>query len=704
MRIKAIWMFFLLIITCSITAQDVDIQTAETVAKNYYFQQVNTFEKGISFDNIAISNTINDNNLVYIFEMNEGGYVAISASKAMYPVICFTSDKKASWENSMRSPEFRYYYGCFANAIKNIVDTKYAQEKAIADAWKTYSTTDVESLLASKDNVEVGPLLNTAWNQDYPYNYYAPLASGGPGGRCYAGCVATAMSVVMEYWRWPLQGQGNTAYYCAPYGVLQVNYAEAEYNWDAMTYDLNNTSSEESVKAIAELQYHAGVSVQMQYNPSGSGAQSANAVTAAQNFFKYPYTQYFSRDDHNNEWTLTLIDQLDNKYVLYHSGYELGADAGHAWNCDGYRIVGNDTTFHHNFNWGGSGNGWFTSANPGGFNSGHMIIKDFYPDEAAYPYTLPEYNVLTAKTGRVYDGSGPKANYPAGSHIEWLIQPQQEYDSVINITLTWELFALGEGDFIRVYDGNSTGATLIGEYTCTSLHSSVTSTGNEMYISFNAVNSGEGFAFAYSSTLPVYCSGTQNINEPVTLSPCPEGKYYKANSLCIWKVVFNDGTPVQLKFNMLDTYDANDYIQIYDMGTGGNIGRFYGNELPETIVTSSGGAYLNFVSDRMNTIGFGFEIDCSRYEVGIEDEDNETLSVYPNPNNGSFNVVVPEQWQTGEVTISVYSINGQTVYKNILHAGNEKQIITINLDVMPNVYFVVVNTGKSTISEKLIIQ
>ena len=58
----------------------------------------------------------------------------------------------------------------------------------------------------------VGPLLSTYWNQDSPYNYYAPVASGGPDGRAYAGCVASSMAQILRYHKYPTAISKNHTY------------------------------------------------------------------------------------------------------------------------------------------------------------------------------------------------------------------------------------------------------------------------------------------------------------------------------------------------------------------------------------------------------------------------------------------------------------------------------------------------------------
>jgi hypothetical protein len=44
-------------------------------------------------------------------------------------------------------------------------------------------------------------LLQTTWNQNDPYNYYCPAASGSTagGGRAWAGCTACALSQILRY-------------------------------------------------------------------------------------------------------------------------------------------------------------------------------------------------------------------------------------------------------------------------------------------------------------------------------------------------------------------------------------------------------------------------------------------------------------------------------------------------------------------------
>ena len=128
------------------------------------------------------------------------------------------------------------------------------------------------------------PLLPVLWNQDFPYNAYCPLDAAGPGGHVYAGCVATAMSMIMTYYRYPEHGTGSYSYNYSPYGNISANFGQTYYDWDAMLNSITSGSGR-AVNAIAELQYQCGVSVRMMYGADGSGAYSEDVPYALRTYF-----------------------------------------------------------------------------------------------------------------------------------------------------------------------------------------------------------------------------------------------------------------------------------------------------------------------------------------------------------------------------------------------------------------------------------
>jgi phosphotriesterase-related protein len=87
---------------------------------------------------------------------------------------------------------------------------------------------------------------------------------------------------------------------------------------------------------------------------------------------------------------------------------------------------------------------------------------------------------FTAMTGTITDNSDG-ANYNNNMSCQKLIQPS----GAVNVTLTFNSFATESGyDFVKVYDGATTSAPLLGQFSGTSLPAPVSSTGGSMLIVF----------------------------------------------------------------------------------------------------------------------------------------------------------------------------------------------------------------------------
>lgn len=110
---------------------------------------------------------------------------------------------------------------------------------------------------ASRSNFDdVPPLLgNIEWGQDSPYNLYCPAIDGI---HCPSGCVATALSQIMCYHRWPHTGTGNITYTTAT-NKLEVSYDfdKTVFDWDSMqeTYLPFNDLSSQSDAIVIDGNY-----------------------------------------------------------------------------------------------------------------------------------------------------------------------------------------------------------------------------------------------------------------------------------------------------------------------------------------------------------------------------------------------------------------------------------------------------------------
>ena len=200
---------------------------------------------------------------------------------------------------------------------------------------------------------EVAPLLTTAWNQDDPYSRLT--------GYNFTGCVATAVAQIMYYHRWPERGKGSYSYVVRfDNRTMSVDFSQSVYPWDKMLPKYNTRmalDNTEACEAVALLMRDVGVSVNMQYSPTSSGAQTFMAAKALKTYFNYSTSMLNKSDEGAAAFTQILRKEIENGFPVYISGSVKSGGSGHAWVVDG---VDKDNLFHMNFGWGGGGDGYFS--------------------------------------------------------------------------------------------------------------------------------------------------------------------------------------------------------------------------------------------------------------------------------------------------------------------------------------------------------
>ena len=258
----------------------------------------------------------------------------------------------------------------------------------------------------------VGPLCQTLWNQNYPYNNQCPEDPEGSGGYVYAGCVATAMAQVMKYHDWPDQGVGTYSYNPSGYPQQTANFGETEYHFELMPLALDSTSTEEEIFYIAQFQHHCGIAVDMQYSGSGSGAYSMDVPPALRDHFRYTCDDdvmlgFWGFNFYTNEqWTQMLKDGgLDELIPLYYSGADDSGAGGHAFVCDGYD---ENDYFHFNWGWSGRDNAWCPigalNTTKYAFNDQNSFIGHIVPDNEEYYQRADSVANMNLMENGNYDG------------------------------------------------------------------------------------------------------------------------------------------------------------------------------------------------------------------------------------------------------------------------------------------------------------
>ena len=373
----------------------------------------------------------------YVFNVGNDGFVMVSADDVYRPIIGFSDEGAFDAENI--NPELAYMLGELMDARSGKLTGVATPD--VAAEWELVMNRG--TLLSRNGGRGNTYLVQTKWNQDYPYNYYCPTATGGSGGRVYAGCVACAMSQMMKYWNHPLQGQGSHSYYYGG-GNYSANFGNTTYDWDNMPISINSNSPQEQIDAVATLMYHCAVSVDMMWSVNGSGAYSTDVPGAIAQYFRYTNAAtYQNRDNFTYQnWANKLKESFDMGWPLYYSGQS--PDGGHAFVCDGY----NDADlYHYNWGWGGSGDGWF-DFDEIDYNTSDGAIFNYVPADT--------YN-STAQAPTNFTVT-PAANNVLSAALSW-VNPVKTLNNT-NLTTIDQIVVTRNGEVIYTADNATPGATM----------------------------------------------------------------------------------------------------------------------------------------------------------------------------------------------------------------------------------------------------
>lgn len=352
-----------------LTAAPVELSTARNAGKNFVQCHFTSMSKSLELDLVMFTADY------YVFNVGNSGFVIISSDDNFRPVVGYSEE--GTFDTKNPSPEMMYYLHSLCQGRQAALRTSAQPNAEVKQEWS--DLLGGMKLPSRNGNKGSFYLVKTKWNQDFPYNKFCP---SGQGGRSYAGCVATAMSQVMNYWKYPTHGYGQHAYTHYQYGELSADFSSAEYDFDKMPNSISTSSPVENIDAIAMFMYHCGIAVDMGYSPDGSGAYSEDVPDAVLKYFGYTNCcRLHNRGNYSlAEFQALLKDQFDMGWPCYYSGQDTGDGGGHAFVCDGYD---DNDMFHFNWGWSGSGDGFFVidglNVSSYAFNSGQAVITNFVP-------------------------------------------------------------------------------------------------------------------------------------------------------------------------------------------------------------------------------------------------------------------------------------------------------------------------------------
>lgn len=348
----------------------------------------------------------------YIYNNGTRAFVIVAGDDLVEPILGYSDE--GAFQTSAMPEQLRGWLQTYADEIA------YANEHATAGAGHLNIAPESQlapvAASASQYPSAVAPLLQykgekIQWDQNTPFNAECPSYAGY---LCPVGCVATAFGQIMYYHRWPEKGQGGTKTYISdPHNLSQsFNYSAATFDFDKMLprYYYGKYSEEQGAE-VAKLCHGIGVAVDMQYDPSGSGAYSVYCGDAIVKYFgydkniHYAYRDYFTQD----EWLDMIKQELSAGRPICYAGSS--TSVGHQFVFDGYDA---SNRVHINWGWAGMSDGYFaltllspssTGTGGGSVTSGGFIYNQAMwmgmqrPTEGTHPTSFMVLNTYDAYEG-----------------------------------------------------------------------------------------------------------------------------------------------------------------------------------------------------------------------------------------------------------------------------------------------------------------
>lgn len=276
----------------------------------------------------------------------DSGMLVVASDDRLGPVVGFTTNGYVS-EVAKLPVSFRLWLQMLEREVRRVqTDPKYDKHQ-------------LRGTYGFKLPVAVSPLLRTTWGQGYPYNASCPVDTAHGGVRCLTGCTATAMAQVMNYHRWPVEGERRISYKDNYHNrLIDCSFPMGRYEWDAYKsgYSMRDTLSEQSgVAHVGDLLFHCGITLHANYCSRVTRAASYRIRLGLVNNFNYSIeTSYMEADMMSpREWHYLLRKELSCRRPLCYDliAYDEWGHAGHVLVCDGYNKEG---LYHFNWGW----NGW----------------------------------------------------------------------------------------------------------------------------------------------------------------------------------------------------------------------------------------------------------------------------------------------------------------------------------------------------------
>ncbi|WP_128331271.1 thiol protease/hemagglutinin PrtT [Apibacter sp. HY039] len=379
---KKLLLFLLTVCSLPIFGKQITVNEATQIARVHQSQNSSVLFRSAD---IQLVKTVQGNskskktqkapNLYYVFDKgNNHGYIIIAADDVCTPVIGYTTE--GTYNEEDLPPNYIEWMEKVQQGIEEAILKEKKTTEKVKKQWQSYLNFATAAFRLEKS---VSPLIKTAWSQAHPFWNSIPVKNQS-GKPALTGCVATAMAQIMKYHKFPSKGILATSSYTTrtlEIKIPSIDITQYTYDWDNMLTGYNpGLSNAAQEKAVADLMYHCGAALHMDYNYGGSNAYANDVAWVLKTYFGYnPKIQYLNRRTKtDDEWISILKSNLDNNLPISYAGSS--SNSGHVFICDGYDAQG---LFHFNWGWNGYRNGYYSIDATLGFTMDQNIVHNIKP-------------------------------------------------------------------------------------------------------------------------------------------------------------------------------------------------------------------------------------------------------------------------------------------------------------------------------------
>lgn len=398
MKKTLIFVVLSIMLTAMAVSQTPDINTIQTVSRNYFDAVTST--QGSQILDIK-KEYFNGREVCSFVNFTGGGWVLVASEMSIDPILAYNT--VGNYDENEEKPEaFIDLIDGYKQQIDSLKTVGYTNNdmiyKWIEMLQPNYSVNYSPSngrigkrLLVDYEREDYLPSWHedsgmVRWGQDFAnngncmpisYNYFCHSSSGS---RCDCdkrpvGCAAVAMGQIMWHWKWPKQSS---------YGG---------YEWLQMPTGIYNDTRVSDGMGIAWLLKNCGDASNTTYQCVGSWTMMTSMARAFVNNFHFPNAERVLRDSFlDSEWSKLLKAEIDaGRPVLYRGDRCDLCSEKHYFVLTDYS---DENKFYINWGWWGSKNGYYSlnGLTPGNskFNKNQRVILGLAPASYQLPSNLTD--------------------------------------------------------------------------------------------------------------------------------------------------------------------------------------------------------------------------------------------------------------------------------------------------------------------------